>query len=228
MKFKFYVKVIAQCCLFVLPWPLRRFLLCRFFSFDIHRTAHIGFAVILANRLEMGPKAKICNFVTCKPIDRLIMGEESGIGTAVYITGFPTTNNHHFQHVIDRRCELVLGQGVGITGRHYIDCNGGIYIGEFTTVAGLRSQILTHSIDIYQNRQHAEPVRIGKYCFVGTACVILPGATLPAYSVLGAGAVLNKKHTKEGFLYAGSPAMARKKLCKDEIPWMSRKTLGVK
>jgi len=176
----------------------------------------------------MGHNARIGHFVVCRHIDRLVMAEDSGIGTATYITGFSVNNKHHFTHVVDRRCELVLEQGVGITGRHYIDCNGGVYIGEFTTVAGLRSQILTHSIDIYDNRQHTEPVRIGKYCFVGTACIILPGASLPEYSVLGAGAVLNKKQTESCALYAGNPAEMKKKLKVDEIPWMSRTTLGVK
>jgi acetyltransferase-like isoleucine patch superfamily enzyme len=42
---------------------------------------------------------------------------------------------------------------------------------------------------------------------------------LPDYSVLGAGAVLTKAHTKAGCLYAGSPAKEVKELEVDVIPY---------
>jgi acetyltransferase-like isoleucine patch superfamily enzyme len=82
--------------------------------------------------------------------------------------------------------------------------------------------MLTHSIDVYNNRQDAKPIRIGKYCFVGTGCILLPGSELPDYSVLGAGAVLTKAHTKPGCLYAGSPAKEVKELDVDVIPYFKR------
>lgn len=67
-----------------------------------------------------------------------------------YITGYSVLNKSVFQSVANRRCELILEESAGITSRHYIDCNGGVYIGAFTTVAGIKSQILTHSINIYK------------------------------------------------------------------------------
>jgi acetyltransferase-like isoleucine patch superfamily enzyme len=81
-----------------------------------------------------------------------------------------------------------------------------VSIGAFTTVAGYRSQLLSHSIDLQQNRQHSEPITIGAHCFVGTACVILGGSVLPDHSVLGALSLLNKPHTEPWSLYAGHPA----------------------
>jgi acetyltransferase-like isoleucine patch superfamily enzyme len=220
-------RLAIQLSAMAFPWRLRRLLLCGGLGFRIDRQARMGRAVILAREFEMGPMARIGHLVLCKPIDRLVLGPDSGIGTGTFITGFPRETRRHFAHLPDRRCELVLARGVGVTGRHYIDCNGGVYIGEFTTVGGLQTQILTHSIDIYRNRQHAAPVRIGKYCFVGTRCTILPGAGLPDYSVLGAGSVLNKAHAEEGFLYAGAPAVKKKKLTAAEIPWMARTSCAV-
>ena len=170
----------------------------------------------------MGAKSRIHNFVFCKRIDRLEMGEDSGIATMTYITGFSVKCSNLFATTHNRRCELILGRSAGITSRHFVDCNGGVYIDDFTTVAGIRSQMLTHSIDIYTNAQIAKPIHIGKYCFVGTGCIILPGATLPDYSVLGGGSVLVKTFSETGWLYAGAPARPMKQLDKSTIPYFKR------
>ena len=85
-------------------------------------------------------------------------------------------------------------------------------MGAFATEAGFRSQLLSHSIDLEKNRQNASPISIGERCFVGTGCIVLAGAKLPAYSVLGAGAVLNKAFTESHMLYAGQPAKPLKQL----------------
>jgi acetyltransferase-like isoleucine patch superfamily enzyme len=208
--------------LWFFPWGIRRRLLAKIFGFEIHPTARIGKSIILAKHLKMDAHSRIHNLVFCKAIDRLEMGEDSGIATLTYITGFSIKCANLFKGVPDRKCELVLGRSAGITSRHFVDCNGGVYIGEFTTVAGIRSQILTHSIDIYTNSQTAKPIRVGKYCFVGTGCILLPGSALPDYSVLGAGSVLAKAYDDVGWLYAGSPARPMKQLDVSNIPYFKR------
>ena len=110
---------------------------------------------------------------------------------------------------------LLLGTHSAITSRHLLDCTNTVSIGPFTTIAGFRSQILTHSIDLAVNRQNSAEVKIGAYCFVGTGCIVLPGASLPDYCVLGAGAVLNQPVSESHTLYAGVPAHAVKKLPAD-------------
>jgi acetyltransferase-like isoleucine patch superfamily enzyme len=177
--------------------------------------------------LEMGVGCKIGHFTMCKSIDRLAMDDGSGIGSFHLITGIPTSNKKHFLHIADRKCEMVLGKCVGIPSRKFFDCNGGIYIGDYTTVAGQWTQFLTHSVDIYNTRQDAKPINIGKYCSIGTGCILMPGSSLPSYSVLGAGAVLNKSMSEEGMIYAGVPAVPKKKINPDDVPWMQRTTLGV-
>ena len=91
-------------------------------------------------------------------------------------------------------------------------CTNYIHIGDFVTIAGYSSQFLTHSIDIYESRQDSHPIEIGDYCFVSTGVRVLGGAKLPAYSVLGAGAVLNKAYTKERMIYVGVPAVPKKEI----------------
>lgn len=214
--------MLAQILLWIFPWAIRRKLLIKIFGFDIHPSARIGKSIIMAKHLKMDAKSRIHNLVFCKCIDRLEMGEDSGIATMTYITGFSVECSNLFASSRDRRCELILGRSAGITSRHFVDCNGGVYIGDFTTVAGIRSQILTHSIDIYTNSQIAKPIRIGKYCFIGTGCIMLPGSSLPDYSVLGGGSVLVKSYDEAGWLYAGSPARPIKKLNVSEIPYFKR------
>jgi len=130
-----------------------------------------------------------------------------------WISGFPKdVNLLHFADQTDRAPKLTLGDHAAITNRHLIDCTDAVTIGRYSTFAGFKSQILTHSISIVDSRQRSGPVVIGDYTFVGTASIILPNSCLPSCSVLGAGSVLNKKYIDEYFLYAGNPARPVKKL----------------
>ena len=105
-----------------------------------------------------------------------------------------------------------MGKESAITKNHHIDCTNYIHIGNCVTIAGYNSQFLTHSIDIYESRQDSHPIEIGDYCFVSTGVRVLGGAKLPACSVLGAGAVLNKAYAKERMLYVGVPAVPKKEI----------------
>lgn len=137
--------------------------------------------------------ASIGAFNIAVHLDRIHLGKSSTIGRSNWITGFPTgTGSRHFAHDKERISELIIGKESAITKNHHIDCTNRIKIGDFVTIAGYRSQFLTHSIDVYKNRQDSHPITIDDYCFVSTSVVILGGATLPAYSVLAAGAVLAK------------------------------------
>ena len=144
------------------------------------------------------------------------MKKNSCISQRNWITGFPiNTNSKHFSHDPNRKSELIIGQDSAITKCHHIDFTNSIIIGKFTTIAGYSSQFLTHSIDINEGRQDSKPITIGDYCFVSTRVIILGGSKLPSYSVLGAGAVLNKSFDQEWNLYAGIPAKATKELSKN-------------
>lgn len=73
----------------------------------------------------IGNNSHIGHLTYCKDIDRLVIGDNSGIGNNVKITGFsinsPLVKLHgHFSHIFDRKCELVIGNHVGITSNHYL------------------------------------------------------------------------------------------------------------
>ena len=196
----------------LLPWSLRRSFLERQFGFSIHPTSRIGLSWIFPRRLVMEEHARIGHFNMCKNADLLHLGAHSLIGQLNWITGFPTGSSRHFAHQPERRPELIIERHAGISSRHFIDCTARVRIGAFTTLAGYRSQLITHSIDLEAGRQSSKPIDIGEYCFLGTEAVILGGSSLPHHSVLGAKSLLNKQWDEPYHLYAGVPAKPIKKL----------------
>lgn len=188
------------------PWPLKRLLLQRVFGFRLAPTARIGLSWIFPAELEMAAGTRIGHLNVAVHLGAIRMGEESTISRGNWITGFPKGGARHFLHQPDREPVLVMGEHSAITKDHHIDCTNRIEIGPFTTIAGYKSQLLTHSINVQENRQDSAPIRIGSHCFVGTDVVILGGAILPDRSVLGAKSLLNKAFTERGMLYAGVPA----------------------
>jgi len=193
----------------LLPWRLRRLVLNKFFNYEIHRSARIGLAWIFPGKLIMAPGSRIDHFSVAIHLDKIDLGENSTIGRSNWITGFPTKSSSlHFKHQSERKAELKIGISSSITKKHHIDCTNLITIGNFSTVAGYQSQLLSHSINILENQQDSAPISIGDYTFVGTNVVILGGASLPNYSVLGAKSLLNKTFTEGYTIYGGVPAKA--------------------
>ena len=207
---------LLRAMIVTLPWGLKRWLLQRCLGYEIHPSARIGWAWIYPRHLVMAEGATIDHLTVAIHLERLELGAHASIGRSNWITGFPKGGSgKHFQHQADREPVLTMGEHSAITKNHHLDCTARIDIGAFTTIAGYQSQFLTHSINIVEGRQHAEPIRIGRCCFVGTRSVILGGAALPDCSVLGAASLLNKSFDESFCLYAGSPARRVKKLPED-------------
>lgn len=198
------------------PWPIKRFLLVKYFKYEIHPSARIGLSWIFPKKLIMDANANIGHFNVAVHLDLMKMDNDSTIVRSNWITGFPSnTDSKHFAHQKDRQSNLIIGQHSAITKKHHIDCTNVIQIGDFVTIAGYSTQILTHSINIELNIQDSYPITIGDYCFVGTASTILGGSVLPDHSVLGANALLNKAFTIPYRLYGGNPAKEIKELSHD-------------
>lgn len=197
------------------PWSIRRRLLVALMGYKIHPTARIGWSWICPEHLEMAAGSRIGNLTVCKGLSLLKLGEQARLGHLNWITGFPVGNKAFFADDAERRAELSIGDHAAVTHRHLIDCTNAVRIGRFTTFAGYRSQVLTHSIDLERCRQASRPIIIGEYCFVGTNCVLLGGSVLPDYSVLGASSVLNKAYAETHQLYAGNPARPVKALAQE-------------
>ncbi|HTU64394.1 MAG TPA: hypothetical protein VMF52_00470 [Steroidobacteraceae bacterium] len=198
----------------ILPSALRRVLLNTLCGYAIERGASVGCSLLGVPALKLGPGARIGHFTVIKGIP-VELGEHARIGDFNFISGLPRGTSRHFREEADRDPRLVMGRHSSLTSRHYVDCSNRVEIGEFSTVAGARSQILTHAIDLGRSRQVSAPAVIGRYCFVGTACVVLKGARLPDYSVLAANSSLARAFEEPYTLYSGVPAAAVKPLSRD-------------
>jgi hypothetical protein len=200
----------------LLPWHIRRWLLNTLCRYSIARDARIGLSLIACSSLQMAAGSRIGSFNVLKGIG-VSLGECAVVGDFNWISGLPLQGSRHFKDETARQPALLLDRHAALTSRHYLDCSNLIHVGEFATIAGTRSQILTHAIDFRRNRQVSSPVRIGRYCFVGTGCVVLKGARLPDYSVLAAGSCLNGTFDEPFSLYSGVPAAHAKSLSRDAL-----------
>ena len=211
------MKKIFALMILIFPWFIRRFMYRKFFHYKLHPTSYIGLSWIYPNELILGRNTSIGHLTVCKNIDTLKLGDHCTIGSLNWITGFPSNLKHtgHFEKDTDRIPALIMKDHSAITSRHLIDCTNTISIGEYTTIAGIRSQILTHSINIHEARQESNEIIIGKYCFIGTATVILKGSVIPDYSIVGAMSLVNKQFEETYCLYGGVPAKKVKTMEKD-------------
>jgi acetyltransferase-like isoleucine patch superfamily enzyme len=101
---------------------------------------------------------------------------------------------------------LEIGTHSALTSRHYVDASGGVQIGDFTTVAGVRSTFITHGIDWMASEQRTRPITIGSYCLIGSNSAIVPGTIVVDNVVTGMGATLGGNVSSRNSLYVGERA----------------------
>jgi acetyltransferase-like isoleucine patch superfamily enzyme len=101
------------------------------------------------------------------------MGDDALIGPGNVVSSHPV-----YVHLYRDGGALDLGDHAKITSWHKFDSAGSVTIGEFSSVAGTGTTVLTHGID-FDQRAAAYPVVIGHRSFVGGHCLIVGGAVLP-------------------------------------------------
>lgn len=100
----------------------------------------------------------------------------------------------------------------GIMKGCYIQGKGGISIGDYTQVAP-NVVIVSANHDLYDTRKHIKKkVTIGKYCWLGAGCKIMPGVELGDFTIVGAGAVVTKAFPEGYCVIGGNPARVLKQL----------------
>lgn len=202
------------------PGRLKRAALRYLFGWEIDESAWIGVSVFMnVKHARIGSGARIGHGNVLRNLLYLELGEGAAIGRWNWITAAQAFLD---QPQAEDRGRLVVGPHAGITLRHYIDCPGGIEVGAFTTLAGVRSTILTHQIDIRSNYQITLPVKIGSYCYIGSDVRIVPGSKIPDRCVVAMGSVVAGELPESDMLYGGVPARPLKKV--DEGAYFSRNT----
>jgi acetyltransferase-like isoleucine patch superfamily enzyme len=203
------VKTLLRAIITLLPWPFKRHCLQFFFGYQLHRNARIApLSWIYPRKLIMDEFSLIAGLTFCgSSVDELRMAPHGVLGRGNWIYAIPRdTPDRFLAHRPETRANLRIGMHAAITSRHLLDCSAGIEVGEFSIVAGHRSQLITHGPDFELARQDARPITIGRYSFVGTGCILMGGASLPDFSILTAGSLLSSALPSTHRLYGGVPA----------------------
>ena len=119
--------------------------------------------------------------------------------------------------VVTRGCRvlkssgLTIGNGVTVARDVTLDARGGLTL-EDGALIGFESVLLTHThkstdigVRIQDQGFESAPIRIGERVWLGTRVIVLPGVTIGADSIVGAGAVVTKNLPPRS-IAAGTPA----------------------
>lgn len=129
-------------------------------------------------------------------------------------------------------CKIMRAYGISVNGTPlwispdvYVDRLGGVTLGDRCVISkGVR--LLTHdfSMDRLAERRlgrsdeelvRLAPVEIGDQAFIGIDSIILPGVTVGAGAIVGAGSVVTKDVPPDTIV-AGNPAIV---VCDAEVHW---------
>lgn len=158
-------------------------------------------------RLEAGAQSRIGFGSVLRDLRLVQLGPAATIGHWNWITSALVL------HGLDEQAgTLRLERDAAVTSRHYLDCSGGITIRAFATVAGVRSTLITHQIDLERSRQTVRGIEIGPFTLIGSNVRMTPGSRVPARCLIGMGAVVTGRLREEQALYAGVPAEVRRRL----------------
>jgi hypothetical protein len=131
------------------------------------------------------------------------LGERADIGQLNWFSG-----QAQYIPLVDEDLagSLILRAHAAMTSRHYVDCSGGVLLEEYSVIGGLRSTVLTHYADVHVWDLRGAPVILRHKAITLTNCVLLAGTTVPANSMVAAGAVTAKPLEEPGKTYGGVPA----------------------
>jgi acetyltransferase-like isoleucine patch superfamily enzyme len=169
---------------------------------EVHPTARLGPCLIIGvSRITLAEGSRVGPFNVFRDLqgfhlDRAaVVGQWNWISAAAPLVSQP-------QHGV-----FSLGQDSALTSRHYVDASGGVLIGQFTTVAGVRSTFITHGIDWKRSEQTVKGITVGDYCLVSSNVCLAPGTTIADRSVIGMGETVAGALDEAGALYLSGRAV---------------------
>ena len=182
------------------------------------KNVKIGFSFLKVNHISIGNDTIIGNFNAFFN-ERLVLEESVKIGYLNFFKGpfdlmledFSAIGNKNYftrgkKGVTYGNSELKLGTWTKITVGHHLDLTRSILFGEYSILAGIRSQLWTHGY--YHAESGKERVRIdgsiniGDNVYVGSGCIINPGVNIANAIHVGSGTVVSKTLTAPG-MYVG-------------------------
>lgn len=188
-----------------LPQSMKRFIGRRFLNWDIHPTAHLGRSLIFVKKLTMGPGSSIGPFNVIRDLEELRMGEGANIAARNWIIGVPL-ESVIYPKAVERDPSLVMGDWAMITVAHDIDVADRVELKAHAAVAGFRSSILTHSLNLVNDRFVTGSVLLEERSVLMSGCTMMTGTRIPARSIVSAGSVVATRLIEEQTFYRGNPA----------------------
>lgn len=142
----------------------------------------------------------------------------------LYLLTHPFLWNKHLSleglFEIDCPPGLKLGHYVSIGHNCFLQCNGGITIGDYVCISRgvslITGQLQTDNYlrdAVGKNRTHVtKPIVIGSGTWIGLNSIVLGGVTIAPDCIIAAGSVVTKSCLTPGCLYGGVPAKLLKKM----------------
>lgn len=193
--------------LFALFPSFVKVLLLRAWGHDIGKNVHIGMSYLDIRRMVLKDGARIGAFNYFNGLTELVVMEHARIGG--WGNWFTASRRDYQGNPGHGR--IFIGRGSAMTNRHYIDVQESFVVGEQSFIGGFGSVFYTHGVSPSLGNFN-RPVVIGDHCYLGSHCLLLPGARIGPYCFVGAGAVVTKDFSdRSHVLLAGNPAVAKKR-----------------
>lgn len=182
---------------------------------EIHPAARIGICLVQrVARFELAEGVLIGHFNFFRDMTLVKLGRGSRIMMFNQILGDSGFESVPGGDEGDRQT-LRMGDYSHIISHHYMDCGGGLRMGDNCWITGIRTTVLTHAFDPHEGVMLIQPVTLGNGAVVATSCTLLPGTVLEDGMLLGAGSTTWTGQTANAHhLYGGVPA---RRLSKIEI-----------
>jgi acetyltransferase-like isoleucine patch superfamily enzyme len=161
---------------------------------------HIGPCLVSnVGRVDIGDGARIGTFNVLRDLAVLTLAEHTMVGQWNWLTAARRLRE------AGAPCVFHLGAHSAITSRHYFACSGGVRIGIYTSIGGVRSTFITHQISWKSSDQTFRPIEIGDYCLITSNVQVAPGSIVGNRIVVGMGATIAGRLSDPG-LYIQSRA----------------------
>jgi acetyltransferase-like isoleucine patch superfamily enzyme len=200
------IKSIAVLFLGLLPNSILKTCALRLTGWDIGKRARIAPNIFLnTTKISIGSGAEIRAFNIFRNVS-LEVGVESIIGSFNWVGAA-----RGLSELPSFKGLLSLGQHSAINSRNYFDVSGGVFFGDFSDLAGVRSTFITHQIDLSLSIQSCNTIEIGNHSMICSNSKLVPGGTrIGDRCIFAMGSLVRSGvYPNDGF-YAGCPATLKK------------------
>ncbi|KAA1422081.1 hypothetical protein F0U44_04050 [Nocardioides humilatus] len=172
----------------------------------IHPTARIGICWVQSvERFDIAEGVQIGNFNAFRYLKLVEIGKGSRIVMFNWFLGGSGFEPGAVDHGMLRTFRM--GEHAHVISMHYIDCGGGVILGDHSWITGIRSTVLTHAFDPVNGGLILETVTLEKAAALATNCTVLPGVTIGEGALLAAGSTAwTRQQVAAAHLHGGVPA----------------------